>query len=186
MTGSPLIFHPLFDGIIDYFDRLDLPAGVFGASLFGGNRAGGVSGIVKRKRAVGKSFAAARGQPAAIFENKQQIVDRTIAQAISQFYPVAIGNVAIGTDRPDIAFCHHRTGFPIPQDLIGTQFIPVSVENDIAFGRDEIILEIIGDGIGTKFDFIILRIRGNGGVALGLCHSRCRRHSSQGQGKKGE
>jgi hypothetical protein len=96
------IFDALFDRIVNDFDGLDLPAGIFGAAIRALDCTRCIGSTFKRHLAINaRRFVG--GKAAAVVEDKQHIFDNAVAQRFGDLDRIAIGDIALWPDRADIA-----------------------------------------------------------------------------------
>src|SRR3546814_7125470 len=76
-------------------------------------------GVLKLDIAVVEAGAAHRGQPRAVLEHDEQILDHPVAQAVGQFDPVAIGGIALRIADRDVALGDDLSAPAVPCNLVG-------------------------------------------------------------------
>ena len=167
--------HPVGGRVVDHPRRRDAPAGPARAAGRRGHRAGRVDRVLEGDD-VALADSPGRGDAAAAFENDEEIVDRSIAQAVGQDDILPDQLVALRIDHHDIALGRDLAGLAVPHDLVGSEIIAVARHAHFADRRDPVGVAVVGDLVGAETDDLVgcRRWGGRRGGDGRLASLRCR------------
>ena len=174
--------------VVNDADGADLPARVLGAARVILDRAGRVGGVFQLDIAVVETPTLHRGEPRAIIEHDEHILDDAVAQRVGQHDAVAIGGVAFGILDRDIALGDHFACLAVPRHLVGAHRDGVAVHFDIAVGNDDVGVAVVIQIVGGKADLFFvtgLRCIDRDGRNVAILEVGLRGRSRRSGGRRG-
>ena len=92
------------------------------------------------------------GEPAAVLEHQQHVLDDSVAERVGQHDAVAISDVAAGIDDADIALGADLAGLAVPGHPVGAQIIALAVHPHVAARGDDVGLAVVVELVGAERD----------------------------------